>query len=212
MRWVLGEALRQLKAWLDGGLQLQLSVNVSPANLEEPDFAEYVLAALDGAGLPRTSLELEVTENALLNETGPAMQQLSLLSSSGVFIAIDDFGTGYSSLSYLQRLPADVVKIDQSFIRGLTSIGADEGRRRTLVTALIGLSHDLGYRVVAEGIETQAAADVLRRLECDEVQGYHFARPMPPALFQAWHAGRPWQPNRQRPTASRAHAPAAAKR
>ena len=138
-----------------------------------------------------------MTENALLDETSPAMLQLGILSEAGVFIAIDDFGTGYSSLSYLQRLPADVVKIDQSFIRGLTAAGPDEGRRRTLVTALIGLSHDLGYRVVAEGIETQAAAEVLCRLNCDEVQGYHFGRPMPPDTFLSWHAQRPWDPARR---------------
>ena len=194
MHWVLAKALAQLKAWSESGLQLQMSVNVSPANLEEPDFAAHVLAALDKAGLPRTSLELEVTENALLDETGVALPQLRTLSEAGVFIAIDDFGTGYSSLSYLQRLPIDVVKIDQSFIRGLTAAGPDDRRHRTLVTALIGLSHDLGYRVVAEGIETQAVADMLRRLECDEVQGYHFGRPMPPASFLSWHAQRPWTP------------------
>lgn len=195
MRWVLSHALRQLLAWRATGIELQLSVNVSPSNLEEPDFAAHVLGALSGAGLPAEVLELEITENALLGEDSPAMQQLRSLSDAGVGIAIDDFGTGYSSLSYLQRLPASVVKIDQSFVRGLTAEGVDEGRRRTLVTALIGLSHDLGYRVVAEGIETQAAADMLRRLDCDEVQGFHFARPMPPAAFQVWHSGRPWRPS-----------------
>ena len=197
MRWVLAASLRQLQAWRELGIVLQLSINVSPANLEEADFAKHVLDSLVAADLPVTALELEVTENALLDEISPAMQQLRTLSSAGVCIAIDDFGTGYSSLSYLQRLPADVVKIDQSFVRGLTRDGVDEGRRRTLVTAMIGLSHDLGYRVVAEGIETQAAADALRHLNCDEVQGYLFARPMPPAAFLTWYGQRPWQPERR---------------
>lgn len=197
MRWVLAASLRQLQAWRELGITLQLSINVSPANLEEPDFALHVLDSLSAAGLPVTALELEVTENALLEEISPAMQQLRTLSSAGVCIAIDDFGTGYSSLSYLQRLPADVVKIDQSFVRGLTRDGVDEGRRRTLVTAMIGLSHDLGYRVVAEGIETQTAADALHHLKCDEVQGFLFARPMPSAAFLTWYGQRPWQPERR---------------
>ena len=197
MRWVLAEALRQILAWRELGIALQLSINVSPANLEEPDFARHVLDSLAAARLPVTALELEVTENALLDEISPAMQQLRTLSAAGVCIAIDDFGTGYSSLSYLQRLPADVVKIDQSFVRGLTQDGVDEGRRLTLVSAMIGLSHDLGYRVVAEGIETQAAADALRHLKCDEVQGFLFARPMPPAAFLTWYGQRPWQPERR---------------
>lgn len=205
MRWVLEHGLRQLGLWRNAGLMLQLSVNVSPANLEEPDFATHVPSALAAHGLPASALELEITESALLGDKGPAMRQLQALSTAGIRIAIDDFGTGYSSLSYLQRLPADVIKIDRSFIDGLRSDGVDEGRRRTLVTAMIALSHDLGYRVVAEGIETQAAADVLLTLGCDEVQGYHFGRPMAPATFAIWHAQRPWTPNpariaRTRPT------------
>ncbi len=192
MRWVLANALAQLHLWRNAGLLLQLSVNVSPANLDEPDFAEHVVQTLEATGLPPSALELEITESALLDDHSPAMQQLRAISDAGIRIAIDDFGTGYSSLSYLQRLPADVVKIDQSFIRGLTQDGEDESRRRTLVTAMIALSHDLGYRVVAEGIETQAAADMLASLDCDEVQGFHFARPMPPAAFLSWHAQRTW--------------------
>ena len=192
MHWVLEHALRQLGAWRAVGIHLRVSVNVSPANLEDADFSSHVLRALSEAGLAPTALELEITESALLDDGGPALQQLRTLSDAGVCIAIDDFGTGYSSLSYLQRLPADVVKIDQSFVRGLSQTGTDEGRRRTLVTAMIGLSHDLGYRVVAEGIEDQDAADVLLALGCDEVQGYWFARPMPADTFTSWYAQRPW--------------------
>ena len=206
MRWVLEQGLRQLGVWRAAGLMLQLSVNVSPANLEEPDFASHVPSALAAHGLPPSVLELEITESALLGDKGPAMQQLQALSTAGIRIAIDDFGTGYSSLSYLQRLPADVVKIDRSFIHGLRGEGVDEGRRRTLVTAMIALSHDLGYRVVAEGIETQAAADVLLSLGCDEVQGYHFGRPMAAATFAIWYAQRPWTPNPARIGRARAGA------
>lgn len=194
VHWVLAQAIAQQRTWRDAGLRLQLSINISPANLEDADFAAHVLEVLRAAELPPAALELEITETALMGEAGPALRQLQILSDAGVCIAIDDFGTGYSSLSYLQRLPADVIKIDQSFVRGLSAVGADEGRLRTLVTAMIGLSHELGYRVVAEGIETQDAADVLRRLHCDEVQGYWFARPMPPAVFATWFAQRPWLP------------------
>jgi EAL domain-containing protein (putative c-di-GMP-specific phosphodiesterase class I) len=194
MHWVLDKALDQLVAWRRVGLRIQLSVNVSPANLEDDDFADHVLGALDAANLPPTALELEITESALLNETGPSLRQLRALSDMGICIAIDDFGTGYSSLSYLQRLPADVIKIDQSFVLGLSQGGADEHRLCTLIAAMIGLSHDLGYRVVAEGIETQEVADLLLSLKCDEVQGYWFAHPMAPAAFKAWYAQRAWIP------------------
>ena len=204
LHWVLGKALDQLCLWRDSGVLLQVSVNVSPANLEDDDFAAHVLCALTQAGLPPSALELEITESTLLDETGPAVRHLKALSDAGVCIAIDDFGTGYSSLSYLQQLPADVVKIDQSFIRGLSQTGVDERRLRTLVTAMIGLSHELGYRVVAEGIETKDAADMLLHLKCDEVQGYYYARPMPPGAFESWYSQRPCAaPARRAPLRSR---------
>lgn len=190
-RWVLEAALARLAHWQRAGLDLNLSINISPANLQEPDFAGYVLHTLAQHGLPAAVLELEITESTLLAENAAALRQLTSLSDAGIRIAIDDFGTGYSSLAYLQRLPADVVKIDQSFIRALGETGASQARHRTLVTAMINLSHDLGYRVVAEGIETQDIADMLAGLGCDEVQGYHFGRPMPASAFLIWHAGQP---------------------
>jgi EAL domain-containing protein (putative c-di-GMP-specific phosphodiesterase class I) len=111
---------------------------------------------------------------------------MARLAAGGVNIAIDDFGTGYSSLAYLQEMPADVVKIDQSFVRGIDS---DE-RTRALVATMIKLSHELGHRVVAEGVETEEVAQLLRAAGCDEAQGYHFGRPMAPAALAAWLAGR----------------------
>jgi EAL domain-containing protein (putative c-di-GMP-specific phosphodiesterase class I) len=115
-----------------------------------------------------------------------AQATLEALAAAGVHLAIDDFGTGYSSLAYLQRLPAQVVKIDQSFMRG---IEADE-RKRSLVATMIKLSHDLGHRVVAEGVETEAVAQLLKAAGCDEAQGYLYARPMAPAALEEWIAGR----------------------
>jgi len=184
--WVLAAALRQLAAWRAGGVALQVAVNVSAVNLEEPDFCERVLDGLARHGLPPQCLALELTESALMRKPKLAHDTMARLAAAGVKIAIDDFGTGYSSLSYLQDMPADVVKIDQSFVRGMEK---DE-RTQALVTTMIKLSHDLGHRVVAEGVETEAVAQLLRAAGCDEAQGYYYGRPMAPAALAAWLVAR----------------------
>ena len=184
--WVLNAALAQLAAWQRQGIALTLSVNVSSANLMEPDFAERVTAAVARHGVAPSMLELEITESAVLENQKQATMVLSRLARAGIKLAIDDFGTGYSSLSYLQNLPADVVKIDQSFIRTMLS----DSRTDVLVDTMIRMAHALGYRVVAEGVETAAELARLRVLACDEVQGYFFARPMAPAPFSAWWDSR----------------------
>jgi EAL domain-containing protein (putative c-di-GMP-specific phosphodiesterase class I)/GGDEF domain-containing protein len=181
--WVLDAAIAQLAEWRAAGLELDLSANISVANLEEPDFAARVQLLLLRHRVRPERLELEITESAVMENAALAMVQLEALSASGVRLAIDDFGTGYSSLAYLQRLPAQIVKIDQSFVHELAE-GAQSGRM--LVQSMIGLSHGLGYRVVAEGVETQAAVDLLREMGCDEAQGYRFARPLELADFRAW--------------------------
>lgn len=178
--WVLDTAMRQLRQWQRQGLDFQLSINVSAANLEESDFAERVQLYLLKHRLRPEAIELEVTESAVMEHGGRALAQLHALNSAGVSLAIDDFGTGYSSLAYLQRLPARIVKIDQSFIRDLDN----NPKAQALVRAMVSMSHDLGFRVVAEGIETQAAADILSGMECEEAQGFYFARPMEAADFQ----------------------------
>jgi EAL domain-containing protein (putative c-di-GMP-specific phosphodiesterase class I)/GGDEF domain-containing protein len=183
---VLEMALRQLAAWRADGLELQVAVNVSAVNLLEPDFCERIVSGLRRHGLPASSLALEITESALMKNPRLAEATLNALAAAGMRLAIDDFGTGYSSLAYLQRLPAEVVKIDQSFVRGLE---ADE-RKRSLVSAMIKLSHELGHRVVAEGVETHAVAEALRAAGCDEAQGYWYARPLEPRDFAAWFAAR----------------------
>ncbi|QOY94249.1 EAL domain-containing protein [Massilia sp. UMI-21] len=184
--WVLAAALRQLAAWRALGVRLQVAVNVSAVNLEEPDFSDRVLDGLAQHGLPPSCLALEMTESALMRKPKVAHETMARLAQGGVKIAIDDFGTGYSSLSYLQDMPADVVKIDQSFVRGMEK---DE-RTRALVTTMIKLSHDLGYRVVGEGVETEAVAQLLRAAGCDEAQGYLYGRPMAPAAVATWLASR----------------------
>ncbi len=180
--WVLETALKQLAAWRASGLKLRLSVNLSATNLLEGEVVERVARRLAQYQLPPGCLELELTETAVMQDAGQALERLEALAALGVHLAIDDFGTGYSSLSYLQRLPAHVVKIDQSFLHDIT---ADE-RKRALVTTMIGLSHDLGYRVVAEGVETREALDLVEASGCDEAQGFLFARPMPAEHFVAW--------------------------
>ncbi|MRX07274.1 EAL domain-containing protein [Pseudoduganella sp. FT25W] len=180
--WVLDAALRQQCAWRRDGLALQVSVNVSAANLVEPAFAASVAACLERYDLPADCLELEITESAIMEQPVKAHATLAQIAALGVGLAIDDFGTGYSSLAYLQKMPADVVKIDQSFIRDL----AGDPRQQALVTAMITLSQELGHRVVAEGVETAPVLDFLRRAGCDEVQGYLFARPLEAEAFAGY--------------------------
>lgn len=183
---VIEMALEQLGAWRNLGLDLTLSINISASNLAEVDFAQRVQLFLFKHGVRPEMIELEITESAVMENTARALEQLATIDEAGIGIAIDDFGTGHSSLAYLQRLPAGVVKIDQSFVRDMM-LGEREQR---LVRSMIALSHELGYRVVAEGIETAAAADMLTAMGCDEGQGYHFARPMEADAFEHWFSGQ----------------------
>ena len=182
--WVLEQAVRQLAAWQGVGMQIPIAVNVSVSNLLEAGFADQVVALLHQHGVAPAWLELEVTESAIMSKQSIALRTLHALHRAGIKLAIDDFGTGYSSLSYLQSIPAQVVKIDQSFVRKL---GQGE-RDRTLVKTMISLSHELGFRVVAEGIETDAARQELQALGCDQGQGYWFARPLTPDDLALWYA------------------------
>lgn len=180
--FVLDRALAQARRWGDAEDRLVMSVNISAANLHEPGFASGVTAALRRHGLAPERLELELTESAIMQDADRARRQLDTLAAAGIRLAIDDFGTGYSSLAYLQDLPTQVVKIDRSFV---LKLGNGE-REQSLVRSMIGLSHDLNYRVVAEGVETVEAADQLATMGCDEAQGYLYARPLEVAQFEAW--------------------------
>lgn len=184
--WVLDTAIGQLSQWQKQGMAMQLSVNISASNLIEPDFVEQIVALLEKHGVSPASLELELTESAIMSYPSKAQARLETISGHGIKLAIDDFGTGYSSLAYLQTLPADVVKIDQTFVRKLFT---DE-RKQILVKAMVALSHDLDYRVVAEGVETEEALGFLKTIGCNEAQGYLFARPMAHDAFVEWHRAR----------------------
>jgi EAL domain-containing protein (putative c-di-GMP-specific phosphodiesterase class I)/GAF domain-containing protein len=183
-RWVLDAALRQLAQWREAGLEHRLSVNVSASNLEDPCFAEQVQLQILRHRVRPEWLELEVTESAVMSDVANATSQLTALVKAGIHIAIDDFGTGHSSLAYLQKLPGKILKIDQSFIREI-DIGE---RERTLVRSMVSLAHDLGYHVVAEGVETASVRDWVIALGCDEAQGYFYGRPMTANGFLAWQS------------------------
>tara|TARA_R110001599_G_scaffold74304_1_gene204985 strand:- start:1776 stop:3575 length:1800 start_codon:yes stop_codon:yes gene_type:complete len=181
-QWVLRHAIRQAAAWYRQGKTLQMSVNVSATNLEEEDFAQRLLAEMHQHSLPSAAIEIELTESALIGQGQVAADQLQALIAAGLRIAIDDFGTGYSSLSYLHEIPAHTVKIDRRFITDLS----EKPRTETLVNSMISMAHDLGYQVVAEGVESDAAYQRLAQLGCDEAQGYFIARPLLPEVFEEW--------------------------
>ena len=184
-QWVLDAAMTQLADWSD--CDIAVSVNISAANFSEDDLIERIQLGLLKRGLRSDRLEIELTESAIMAQPDRALAMLHELAAAGICLAIDDFGTGHSSLAYLQRLPARVVKIDQAFIRNLTGAA---GPDFVLVETMIGLAHKLGFRVVAEGIETAEAAAVLIGFGCDEAQGFWFARPMQPAPFVQWVTDR----------------------
>jgi len=174
-RWVLGEACRQARAWLDAGLPpIQIAVNASALEVATVGFVDNVQANLLAFGLEPSCLELELTETYLAQEPNQISTALRELKTLGVQLAFDDFGTGFASLSGLRLLPIDAIKIDQSFVRNLPSNDADA----SIVIAMITLGHSLHLRVVAEGIETRRQLAFLRGQNCPEGQGYYFSRPV----------------------------------
>ena len=181
--WILEQACAQMRQWHDAGLRnLRVAVNVSSRQIARDRLVESVLQTLRRTGLEARYLELELTERVFVDNTDTVHKTLERLSGLGVQISIDDFGTGYSSLGYLKRLPIDVIKIDRTFVAGTP----DDRDDCELTTAIVAMAHGLGCRVVAEGIETPAQLAFLQRQDCDEAQGYLFARPMPADECQAW--------------------------
>lgn len=181
--WVLSESCAQLKAWRDAGLNLErLAVNLAGAQIDSGRLVTEVEHVLAANGLPARCLELEVTETFIMQRAERAIEALTLLKEQGISLAIDDFGTGYSSLSYLKRLPIHKLKIDQSFMRDIPTVGSDAA----IVRAIIALAHRLGLTVTAEGVETQEQRRFLIDEGCDELQGYLISRPLPAADFAAF--------------------------
>jgi diguanylate cyclase (GGDEF)-like protein/PAS domain S-box-containing protein len=173
--WVLREACRQARAWVDQGLPMStMAVNVSAMELRDMRYLDVLFSVLKETGLGPDSLELELTESVLMKHADSASVILQTLREQGVQVAVDDFGTGYSSLSYLSKFPIDALKIDQSFVSQVTAAGDDT----SIVTAVISMARSLRLRVVAEGVETQEQLEFLQAHECDEAQGYYFSRPV----------------------------------
>jgi diguanylate cyclase (GGDEF)-like protein/PAS domain S-box-containing protein len=179
-KWVLREACEQARAWVDAGLSPgTIAVNISAMEFRGENFLEGVFAILKDTGLDPRSLELELTESVLMKRAESTESVLKTLRARGVQLAVDDFGTGYSSLSYLGKFPVDALKIDQSFVRQITSSPAET----TIVAAIISMGRSLKLRVVAEGVETQEEMMYLQAHQCDEAQGYYFSRPVPRQQF-----------------------------
>jgi diguanylate cyclase (GGDEF)-like protein/PAS domain S-box-containing protein len=179
-RWVLREACRQAKAWQDAGLRLpKLAVNISAVELRSKEFVAGVATILTETGFDPRRLELELTETFLMQDSKSTALVLSALKGLGVQLALDDFGTGYSSLSYMRRFPIDALKVDQSFVRDLTT-DADDA---SVVSAVINMAKSLHMRVVAEGVETREQRSFLKKHKCTEAQGYYFSRPLKAQAF-----------------------------
>ena len=181
-RWVLLQACNQASCWHENGMPVRVAVNVSAGQLSRSDMFKTVSAALQQSGLAAEYLELEVTESYIMQHIDEVADTLNQLRSLGVSISIDDFGTGYSSLSYLKKLPIDSLKIDRSFIRDIPQDKHDE----EIAAAIIAMAKQLGLKVVAEGVETEAQLEFLQQRHCDLVQGYYIARPAPADKVTRW--------------------------
>ncbi|MDY6944762.1 MAG: EAL domain-containing protein [Pseudomonadota bacterium] len=178
--WVLREACRQARRWqLEGLPAVRIAVNVAAHQFRQANFVASVRAALASAQLEPCHLELEITETAVMLNASASASVLQQLSRLGVHISIDDFGTGYSSLAYLRSFPLDKLKIDRSFIGSLP----DNAENAAIVNAIVSLSHNLDLHVIAEGVETQLQLDYLRKIGCDQYQGYLFSAPLPADAF-----------------------------
>jgi len=179
---VLELALQKLQQWLAAGRSIPLAINISPQQFGRDGFAEHIIARLEHYGVPHRLLTLEITETVVMADMARTEAVLIRLREAGIPVSLDDFGTGYSSLSLLRVLAPNELKIDRSFIKDL----AQNEAARVIVAPIIEMAHSLGMTVVAEGVESEAQAEVLRMLGCDEIQGFHYARPMAGDEFVRW--------------------------
>lgn len=179
--WMIRNVCRQQRAWLDAGLQiLPVAVNLSALQFRQENLAQLIRDELEANRLEACCLEMEITESTLMDNQDEAVATLQALRAIGIKLSLDDFGTGHSSLSRLRRLPIDHLKIDQSFVRNLTTDPADAA----VCLAIIGLAQSLRITVIAEGVESEGQANYLRQHRCNEIQGYYFSRPLPAGAFE----------------------------
>jgi diguanylate cyclase (GGDEF)-like protein/PAS domain S-box-containing protein len=181
-QYVVQQACRQARSWIDDGLELAISVNVSTRNLIDVEFPAEVKKSLDENNLEARFLQLEITESTMLEDPFRTKVVLEKLRALGVHLAIDDFGTGYSSLAYLKNLPVHEIKIDRSFVMKMD----EDADGHTIVRSAIDLGRNLGFEVTAEGVETEGVWKILQGLGCDTVQGYFLTQPIPPDELAAW--------------------------
>ena len=174
-QWVLRNAIDQYMVWDKQGIDINISINISARDFQDPDLLKLIENLVLTSSIDPARLTLELTESAVMTDTKKAFNSLSELDKMGVKLAIDDFGTGYSSLEYLKRLPVDELKIDRSFVVDMTTSKDDAA----IVRSTIDLAHNLGLHVVAEGVEDQAALDLLKEMDCDTMQGYFMSEPLP---------------------------------
>jgi EAL domain-containing protein (putative c-di-GMP-specific phosphodiesterase class I) len=185
-RWALRRAIGDYLRWRAAGLDPpRVAVNVSPLQLRHRGFVREIAEAIGIDPHAAHGLELEITESLIMEDVEHSIATLEAIRAMGVRVAIDDFGTGYSSLSYLSKLPVDTIKIDRSFVVAMTT-GA---QGLALVSTIVTLGHSLKLTIVAEGVETEQQAACLRKLGCDEMQGYLFSKPMPCATFEETYLG-----------------------
>ena len=180
--WVIEEACRQIREWLNLGLRMRVAVNLSMHQLRQEDLVPRIRRAVDAHRVDPALLTFEITESVAMEDTQATMRSFGHLARIGASLSIDDFGTGYSSLAYLRKLPARQLKIDRGFVADIEH----SSDALAVVDAVIKLAHALGLKVVAEGVETERQRDVLLGLRCDELQGYLFARPMPAQMLTVW--------------------------
>jgi len=186
--WVLQNALSQTVLWHEKGIDIGVAVNISPYILLDPELPEAIIGLLSSHKLPEGTLTLEITETSVLKDPDLALEILLRLADMGITISIDDYGTGYSSLSYLRKMPASEVKIDKSFVIDMLKNDNDA----VIVRATIDLAHNLGMKVVAEGVENKEIAARLKELKCDILQGYYYSRPLAVEDFSKWFASYPF--------------------
>jgi EAL domain-containing protein (putative c-di-GMP-specific phosphodiesterase class I) len=173
--WVIEEACRQNSRWQEDGMKIvPVSVNLSAYQLRNTEIVDVVRKALTSCALPSRFISLELTESTVMDRPERVTGILKEIQGLGVTIAIDDFGTGYSSLSHLQQFPIDVIKIDRSFVKDISGDPKDA----VIANAIIKLAHGLGYKVLAEGVETEVQSDYLQGQGCDLVQGFFYGRPV----------------------------------
>ena len=183
--WVFNEACRQIRAWADAGMRIRVAVNLSAHQLRQDDLVQRIRRTLARHRVDAALITFEITESVAMEDTNATLRSFAQLARAGASLAIDDFGTGHTSLAYLRTLPARQLKIDRSFVADL----GQSGDAMAVVDAVIRLAHALGLRVVAEGVETERQRDILQTRDCDEFQGYLFARPMDAERLALWASG-----------------------